>query len=957
MQKIKQYIKVFFENEKSAFPFVVLVTITALLFYNNSLIVSAQKKAYESYRIANELRDSAEDLTKYVRAFVVTGDPRDEEAYWQVLNIRNGKAVRPDGRKIPLNVLMKHLGFTNDEMEILDESQANSDKLVKKDVMAMNAIKGIYDVNISELIKPNESKRDFAIRIVNDESYNHDKANIMNPLNSVIQLVDKRTQIELIRYDILNAVFIFVSFFVVLILFIRFIFLINSIKPHLEREKVIRKIIEIMRSSIDINSVKSRVVREIGVYLKADRVFFADYDSVNLNFSVSEDNEYKSSPKVKSYAGNDMAITQGIVGAIKKFPFSGKDLIFSDLDKYIKENNINEPDVEKIFRDMGCIAMILMHINYGEFFYGDIMVTFEKKRKIREEDINFAKILADQAGIAIYQSQLYEKEKEMVEKEKERAEKESLLRKIFETIRSSLDLNIVKNTIVNEVGKALNADRCFLWGYDKSTEGFMVDQSSEYRSSDDLISLIGINSKNQNINWLTDFYKLGNQVLFNNVEQFIKENNLENTSTEQYFQKYNVKANYSIPIFKADELLGSLIIHYTKDHEVLNQENIGFLKIVAVQAGEAMYNARLYKKVQLQAEREKLIASIITKSVSTFDITQIKHMVKDVGVITNADRCYFVEVDLKNMKGKPINYEGEYLASSDIKSIIGYDFPTEDVKKFIEIFLETKDLSVFDYEEMLKDESEQYAGHKRYASLFELKSGIGIPFYYMNNLTAVLVIEYSKVKTIPSADELDFLRILGNQVGLAFSQIQNYNNTLKIAEYEKTLRKIMTDAVNIFDTNEIIKLMIIETGKLFKADRCFFAKYDIENDTVFPAPEYSEYLATKDIESLFSKPITKDETDTFIVELKQREIVLVENVDKIDLPDITRKMLKEKFSVKSYLILPVSYKNTVYGALVMHYVQDFRKFTQDEIDMVMAIANQFAIVLHQTELHFTSPKS
>lgn len=770
LQNIKQYIKVFFENEKSAFPFVILVTITALLFYNNSLIVSTQKRAYESYRIAHELKDSSEDLTKYARAFVVTGDPRYEEAYWQVLNIRNGKAVRPDGRKIPLNVLMKKLGFTNDELEILDESQANADMLVKKEVMAMNASKGVYDVNISKLIKPNESMRDFAIRVINDESYNQDKAKIMNPVNNVIQLVDKRMQIELIRYDVLNLVFIFISFFIVLILFIRFIFFINSIKLHLEREKVTREIVEIMRSSIDINSVKSQVVRAIGVYLKADRVFFADYDSLNHNFSISEANEYKSSKNIKSYAGNDLAITQGIIGAIKTFPFSGKDLIFSDLDKYIKENNINDPDTETGFRAMGCIAMMLMHINYGESFYGDIMVTFENKRKIKEEDINFVKILADQAGIAIYHSKLYEKEKEMFKKEEERAERENLLRKIFETISSSLDFNIVKNTIVNEVGKALNADRCFLWGYDKNTDSFMVDQSSEYRSSDDIVSLIGINSKDQNIKWLTDFYKLGNEILFNNVEQFIKENNLEGSSVEKYFQKYNTKANYSIPIIKSGELLGSLIIHYTKDHEVLSQEDIGFLEIIAVQAGEAMYNARLYK------------------------------------------------------------------------------------------------------------------------------------------------------------------------------------NTLKIAENEKTLRKIMMDAVNIFDTTEVIKLMIVEAGKLLKADRCFFAKYDIENDVVLPAPEYSEYLSTKDIEPLFSKPITKDETDAFIAELKQKEIVIVEDVNKIDLPEITIKMLKEKFSVKSYLILPVGYKNTVYGALVMHYVQDFRQFTQDEIDVAMAIANQSAIILHQTEL-------
>lgn len=564
---------------------------TALLVYNNSIVISAQKKAYESYKIADELRDSSEDLTKYARAFVTSGDPRYEEAYWYVLNVRNGKTTRLDGRKIPLSALMKQLGFTNNELEILNNSQANSDKLVKREILAMNASKGSYDVNISKLIKPNESKRDFAIRILNDESYNNDKERIMNPINNFIQLVDVRTQIELMHYNVFNLIFIIISFFIVLLIFIRFVFLINSVKLHIEREQVIRKIIEIMRSSIDINSVKNEVVREIGIYFKADRVFFADYDSVNQDFYVSEGSEYKSSENVKSYAGNEKAIKQGFVEAIWRLPFSGKDLIFGDLDKYLKENNLNEPGIETSFKEMGCIALMFIHINYGETFYGDIVVTFEKKRKIDDDDINFIKILADQAGIAIYQSKLYEKEKEMFEKE-------SFLRKIFETMRGSLDFNVVKNKIVTEVGKALNADRCFLWSYDKNTDNFMVDQSSEYRSSDDIKSLIGINSNNQQIKWLTDFYKFGNEVLFNNVEQFIKKNHLESTSVEQYFRKYNTKANYSIPLFKSDELLGALIVQYTKDYEVLSQENIDFLEIVAVQAGEAMYHARLYEKAQ-----------------------------------------------------------------------------------------------------------------------------------------------------------------------------------------------------------------------------------------------------------------------------------------------------------------------------------------------------------------------
>lgn len=734
---------------------------TVLLFYNNSMIVKAQKTAYESNKIANELRASSEDLTKYVRTFVVTDNPKFEKEYWHVLNVRNGKDVRPDGRKIPLNVLMKQLGFTTKELEKLNESQTNSDTLVKKEVIAMNAIKGIPDVNIPKLIKPNESKRDFAIRIVNDESYHKDKASIMNPINDVIQMVDKRTQITLMHYNILNYVYMLTAFLIVYLLFIRFVFLINRIKKHIEREKVVREIIEIMRSSIKITSVRSKVVREIGTFLKADRVFFADYNNVNLNFSVSEDSEYKSSEKIKSYAGNDIAITQGLAEAMKRFPLRGKDLIFSDLDKYLKENNINEPDTEKIFREMGCISMIGMHISYGEIFYGDIVVTFENKRTIKEEDVNFVKTLADQAGIAIYQSKLYEKEKEMVERE-------SLLRKIFETMRSSLELNKIKNTIVNEVSKALIADRCFLWVYDKNEDCFNVDQFSEHRSSEDVKSLVGINSKDQKIEWLTDLYKINKEVLFSNVKQYIKDNHLEGSSIEQYFNKYNIKASYSVPIFASDEILGVLIVQYVKDYVTLSQENLDFIRIVSVQAGEAIYQAALYQKIQLQAERERINRTIIEILRSSMDKATIKKLfVKNIGKLFDADRVFFSDYDSTKNLYLPVDENSQYLSTDNQKSIIGFDWFKKDVGEHAQLLLEKREIKITDFD---KYTSENPSMKKdlipRYVD-FDVKSSYNFPVLHQTDIMGYFCIEFTTRICELSNEDISRIRGICTQAGIA----------------------------------------------------------------------------------------------------------------------------------------------------------------------------------------------
>lgn len=795
--------KEFFLDEKNSFPFIILVLMTALLFYNDNMIMNSQKIAYESDKIADELRDSSEDLTKYVREFVSTGNKKYEKEYWHVLAVRNGEAPRSDGRKIPLNVIMKQLGFTDEELKKLKEAQDNSDKLVKKEVIAMNAIKGINDKNVSKLIKPKESKRDFAIRILNDESYHKDKATIMNPINDVVQMVDKRTQVKLLRYNILNFIYMLSAFLVVYLLFFRFIFFIVRNKKNIEREKVIRKIIEIMRSSIGINSVKNRVVNEIGVFFQADRVFFADYNPTTQNFYVAEDSEYRSSKRVISYAGNEVAITHGIVDAMKKFPLRGKDLIFSDLDKYLRENDLTQTDAAKIFKDMGCMSMIGVHIAYQKSFYGDIVVTFGHKRKIDDDDINFVITLANQAGIAIYQAELYEKEKAM-------REKESLLRKIFETMRSSLEINKIKNTIVSEVGNAFKADRCFLWEYDKSMDFFVVDEFSEYKSSENVKSLSGNNSKEQQIQWLTDCYKNNQCIFFNNIEQFIKENNLAGTSIEEYFKKYDVKSSYNIPIFNDGDILGVLIVQYTNDYTNLSVADIDFLKIVAVQAGEAIYQAKLYQEVQLQAERERISRNIIEILRSSMDEEIIKKLfVKNIGKFFNADRVFFSDYDPIEKVYLPVDENSEYLSNSNQKSFIGFDWSNAEINDYVQPLLERREIKIVDFDKSLKDNPDKSKGlTSRYAD-FDVKSSYNFPVLHQDNIIGYFCIEFTDGVNNLSEEDINRVRSICTQAGIALHHAKIYIEAQSCALSKETSvselsEQIIKPAIKILDTSILL---------------------------------------------------------------------------------------------------------------------------------------------------------
>ena len=130
-----------------------------------TLTENAEQQRLTSLLLADELRQSSDDLTRFARTYVTTGDDRYEDYFNQVLAIRNGEVRRPDGyegiywdmvvadsdykialgQQISLRDRMLAAGFTNKEFDKLSESQSMSDALVRLESVAINAMKGRYD--------------------------------------------------------------------------------------------------------------------------------------------------------------------------------------------------------------------------------------------------------------------------------------------------------------------------------------------------------------------------------------------------------------------------------------------------------------------------------------------------------------------------------------------------------------------------------------------------------------------------------------------------------------------------------------------------------------------------------------------------------------------------------------------------------------------------------------------
>jgi len=180
-------------------------------------LVEIERSLFVSYKLADELRQTSDDLTRFARTYVVSGDPRFEQYFRDVLAIRGGtmprpvhseriywdffvdegRAPRPSTAPVPLLQLMEQEGFTDEELSKLRQAEATSDALVQIEETAMHAMKGKFRDASGAFTVSGSPDQATAIRLMHDAAYHREKARIMAPIDEFLGMVDDRANARL----------------------------------------------------------------------------------------------------------------------------------------------------------------------------------------------------------------------------------------------------------------------------------------------------------------------------------------------------------------------------------------------------------------------------------------------------------------------------------------------------------------------------------------------------------------------------------------------------------------------------------------------------------------------------------------------------------------------------------------------------------------------------------------
>ena len=523
-----------------------------------------------------------------------------------------------------------------------------------------------------------------------------------------------------------------------------------------EKEAIIRKIITTVRSTIDLDEMLTIICDEVGKAFDVDRASICQFPDKNDRSFFIPKREYKKNKSVKSIE----EIKQLDIKYIKGIgDFWGENTITTGKVVFVNDiNNCEDDCFKKIYSLLKVKSIIGIPIKKDDDRWGGLFLSNTKKfNRWTDEDIELLEIISDQIYIAIKQAELYSSVKKQFEKE-------ILLRKIIQTIRSSIEIKETLKTIVTEIGKAFKADRIFLVEFDPETNTPLVlAKHSEYLASSDQVSCVGFNFAGQEVEFFTDIHKQTKPVIVSDVEKYIKENDLKDKLEGQWLLNINLKTGIAVPIFYGNKVYGVLCIHYTQDIAPTTDEQIDFIGTLGDQMGIALYQAKLYKKVQETAKKEKMLAEIMAIIKSNLKLDEVLLMICSIlKQFFDVNKIIITKLDTEEKK--LVLLKKSHKKNKD-------DFSLKSNKYFYEKILKNKNLIINDIE---KADNPVYFLKELEAN--NIKALIMVPILINENKVGAIIIQDNK-KNNWQQEDVDFLSRITDYISIAIKESNFYNQS------------------------------------------------------------------------------------------------------------------------------------------------------------------------------------
>ncbi len=234
-------------------------------------------------------------------------------------------------------------------------------------------------------------------------------------------------------------------------------------------------------------------------------------------------------------------------------------------------------------------VLVVPMLRAGELL-GVIAIHRHEVRPFMHSQITLMETFADQAAIAIENTQLF-KELEARTAQLSRSVQElQALGEVSQALSSTLDLATVLSTIVARANQLAGADGGFVYEYDEPSEAFHL------RATDNLDEEVVVLARHTPVPRSEGV--LGRMAVTREPVQIpdIGEESAYHSPLRDVLLRTGTRALLAIPLLHEDDLIGGLTVNKKTPGE-FSPQVIGLLKTFASQSALAIQNARLFREI------------------------------------------------------------------------------------------------------------------------------------------------------------------------------------------------------------------------------------------------------------------------------------------------------------------------------------------------------------------------
>lgn len=542
----------------------------------------------------------------------------------------------------------------------------------------------------------------------------------------------------------------------------------KTIFENITQEQCLKNIIRVIRTSVDLNEICYFVNKEITNFLGMDKAYIVELDSEQQGL-ISIRGEYKVNNEIVTFEENQQFKKQ-LSELLKIMPFRNKmkQLVYTDCEAFFTDEikkNIGEVFSKEFFLE----SFVTTPIIFQNKLFGTILVAkVQECFKFQPSELDFLTKVAEQVAIAMYQVKLYDELKTFTDKQ-------VIINRIFEVIRSSIDIDEILWNAVHEIGMYLEVNRCGIIEYNAAL-GRTIPFKYEFLSDRFYKSAMGLSvAVNPDNNYVF-------HCVINEKRPFIYEDcdvlDGSDSSNDfiKYLKRFQIKSCLMLPIIYAENVLAFLVLGQCEKMRRWNESEIYFLKSLSNQIAIALHQARLFnelnqanKKLLESYQKEQSVRRILEVVRSSFNLNSIyKDITEEIGKILDVNRCYFLEYDSEN--NNFLAPKVEYLSDETIPSVKNYTLLPDELQ--LGLKLVNKGAIPFIIDDLQSFKLPNF--ETQVSEKLNTKSLILMPITHQKKPLGILVVSQTDYPRRWKPDELEVLKVIADHLGIAISQVKMY---------------------------------------------------------------------------------------------------------------------------------------------------------------------------------------